>query len=684
MYPDPSAKLVARKAIEFLGSLNLLINNAGIPGWSKWWLNSHWFEIRIKSAYRRFGKAGDIMKRTWTAVLVAMMSFCGWQACLAQLSIGGAPPPGAGIPFGGGSSPIVQIGNDPTFGPICQGPRGVAPCSYIMAFEGIAKRIPVQQVGTDPWGNPVCTGELGNGPCQAIQGYILNKVLSGIQVQQVDVVPSVGPICAGPLGPGPCDAVRLYLVQIQLGLLTPPGPLNQIAGFDPRQGSLCSTQAGIIPCAMAQQQFLDNLGGPLPAQTSFGVPINQPAQDLAIACARKTGMNPVAFAGCTGRQIILTGEQQSILDCAVQSHTAPDFARCAAPHAGIKIPSSTNITVRCAMKADGDVDTFAECAGKSYANRALAKDEKAALSCVSEANGDPSDFAKCAGSYLVGAKATADQRKAILCAAQSEGDALAFAHCAGASSLSSDQRVVADCAMSSGGDKDEFLSCAASRYAGQNLSKDQQKALSCAAQSGGDFEGFAVCAGPALLGANQSADQKVALKCAAQSKGDATGFAVCAGANMFNLQLNPEQQIAVQCVVSTGGQPYAAAGCMASRLTARELTKCFTDGFGGSGCFGDSNDLVGKDGWVGRNLGQLAGGPNSVINYPNQIWGGDNSFVRNPGQIFGGNNSFVRNPSQFWGGNNSVFNNPSQLLPKPPPPVQVGKIGNTRICLPWC
>lgn len=90
------------------------------------------------------------------------------------------------------------------------------------------------------------------------------------------------------------------------------------------------------------------------------------------------------------------------------------------------------------------------------------------------------------------------------------------------------------------------------------------------------------------------------------------------------MNLNPEQQITVQCVVSTGGQPYAAAGCIATRLIALELVKCATEGFGGDGCFGDSNDLVGKDGWVGRTIGQVAGGPNSVINDPDQIWGGSN------------------------------------------------------------
>jgi hypothetical protein len=105
-----------------------------------------------------------------------------------------------------------------------------------------------------------------------------------------------------------------------------------------------------------------------------------------------------------------------------------------------------------------------------------------------------------------------------------------------------------------------------------------------------------------------------------------------------------------------------------------------TDGVGGKGCFGDSNDLVGKNGWVRKTMGQIAGGPNSLINNPDQIWGGDNSFVRNPGQIFGGDNSFVRNPGQIFGGSNSVFNKPSQLIPKP----KISFGGGKRKCKPFC
>jgi hypothetical protein len=38
----------------------------------------------------------------------------------------------------------------------------------------------------------------------------------------------------------------------------------------------------------------------------------------------------------------------------------------------------------------------------------------------------------------------------------------------------------------------------------------------------------------------------------------------------------------------------------------RELGKCVTDGIGGpNGCFGDGNDLVGRDGWTARSFNNI-------------------------------------------------------------------------------
>lgn len=89
-----------------------------------------------------------------------------------------------------------------------------------------------------------------------------------------------------------------------------------------------------------------------------------------------------------------------------------------------------------------------------------------------------------------------------------------------------------------------------------------------------------------------------------------------------------EQEVFAGCAVSTGGQPYAFAGCVGSQLTKMELQKCFTHGIGGSGCFGQnntvvkfvnnawkdvtegpgpSNDLLGRDGFIGRKLRDAEG-----------------------------------------------------------------------------
>jgi hypothetical protein len=166
------------------------------------------------------------------------------------------------------------------------------------------------------------------------------------------------------------------------------------------------------------------------------------------------------------------------------------------------------------------------------------------------------------------------------------------------------------------------------------------------------------------------------VSCAASSQG-LTSFALCA----TSPAMNEEWRIAAECAAQTGGNPAGFAGCTAGRLTVRELTKCFT-GTIGKDCFGPNNTIVlgltnafndmlhgpGENNEIVKAvkaIGDLTGGPNSVINKPGQIWGGPNSMINNPGQIWGGSNSVFNNPKQIWGGPNSVFNNPRQLLGGP-------------------
>lgn len=284
-----------------------------------------------------------------------------------------------------------------------------------------------------------------------------------------------------------------------------------------------------------------------------------------------------------------------------------------------------------------NVDTFLTC---THGALVLNHDSATLVSCAEQSNGDTRNLALCAGRGLLGSRLTPTQMKAVTCATSNN------------SSI------------------EEFAGCVTNGMASNYLSRQQQQVLGCAMNYGAGSGTFASCAGQAFFGGQVTPETQAAIDCAMQSQGNVTQFGGCAANKFLNMHLNPEQQIALQCVVSSGGQPYVAAGCTASQLTGRELQKCFTQGIGGrSGCFGDNNDLVGRNGFVVRNIAALAGGPNSVINNPAQILGGPNSVFNNPRQVLGGPNSVV---------NQALRNVPS------PPPIQVGKIGGHRVCIPWC
>lgn len=271
--------------------------------------------------------------------------------------------------------------------------------------------------------------------------------------------------------------------------------------------------------------------------------------------------------------------------------------------------------------------------------------------CAQQANGDITAFARCTGGDVI-----LPRRDQVLirCAEDnSNGTVLEFATCAAPTAgikLNEDQRAAVGCASSANGDQDSFLNCLGNAVVNNHLNSTQRDALDCVTQYDGGASSLASCAAEKMFSANATPEERIAVNCAAESEGDAEQFGICAGTAYMNLRLNPEQQIAVECTVGTGGQLYATAGCIATRLTGRELEKCAANGFGSDGCFGDTNDLFGYKGWTARTLKTLAGGPNSVFNNPAQIWGGSNSMFNNPQQIWGGSNSLFNNPQQIWGG----------------------------------
>lgn len=126
-------------------------------------------------------------------------------------------------------------------------------------------------------------------------------------------------------------------------------------------------------------------------------------------------------------------------------------------------------------------------------------------------------------------------------------------------------------------------------------------AAQCFESAGKDSGEFAECIAPRVL--NKEAAK--AWKCFKKSKSSAAGLACAAGAN-------EELIIAVNCAVATGGQPHATATCIGSKLLEREIGKCFSEGFGGDGCFGKNNFLRKLTDEV-KALSSRAFGKNSLV-----------------------------------------------------------------------
>ncbi|MDZ5448257.1 hypothetical protein [Labrys sp. ZIDIC5] len=189
------------------------------------------------------------------------------------------------------------------------------------------------------------------------------------------------------------------------------------------------------------------------------------------------------------------------------------------------------------------------------------------------------------------------------------------------------------------------------------MDEKTRQSVACLAKAGTDRAALASCAAGAVL--NPDAARLVG--CASDSSGP-TAFAICAAGPY----MNEEWRIAAECAVETGGNPVGFAGCTAGQLTIRELTKCF-NGQIGKDCFGPNNTIIvgyrnafhdltqgpGKNNDIVKALeaiGQLTGGPNSVVNNPKQILPGPGSVFNQPGQIFGGDGSVFHDPGQITRG----------------------------------
>lgn len=155
-----------------------------------------------------------------------------------------------------------------------------------------------------------------------------------------------------------------------------------------------------------------------------------------------------------------------------------------------------------------------------------------------------------------------------------------------------------------------------------------------------------------------------------QNRGSYVQMGVCAAGG----GLTPEQQVLVQCAITSGGQPYVMAGCVGTQLTANEIQKCFDQGIGGRGCFGDNNTAVIfiKNYWQ-----DVTRGPGENNEYRKAV---QRNILGPLNDLATGN--IGQSDQSVW---RQVGLPPVIIRPPPsPPPVQLGTVGGRRVCVPWC
>jgi hypothetical protein len=170
-----------------------------------------------------------------------------------------------------------------------------------------------------------------------------------------------------------------------------------------------------------------------------------------------------------------------------------------------------------------------------------------------------------------------DVSRAAQCFADSDQNTVGTCLLGESKEVRSAQQII-NCVLTSTDETSSLISNCTNGVVGANTAH----ALSCAVAAGSDRLGLAKCAAGAVL----PPETARLVSCAATSQG-ATSFALCSAAPA----MNEEWRIAAECAVQSGGQPYVFAGCTATRLTVRELTKCFTGQFG-KDCYGPNNTLV--------------------------------------------------------------------------------------------
>ncbi|MCP3392015.1 hypothetical protein NLM27_24790 [Bradyrhizobium sp. CCGB12] len=357
--------------------------------------------------------------------------------------------------------------------------------------------------------------------------------------------------------------------------------------------------------------------------------VNDPNLALQVGCAIRGTPSAESVLACNPSAEI-KAKADKIRDCVKQAGGYATAAGCVTAD----LPDAQKKLAECLTKTNSATGS-ADCLGNLSPDYAKAKQ---LFDCMS--SGGKGTWTNCA-------------------ATAAGGDAARAANCVGDGSKSSTD--VALCLL---GDKPEVRTaqhvrtCISSGRSASSLIANcadgildakTSQVLSCVSNANGDKAQLAGCAAGAVL----PPDAARVVSCATTSSG-ATSFALCAAGPA----MNEEWRIAAECAVETGGNPIGFAGCTATQLTINELTKCFKGSIGTS-CFGQNNTIVLTLTNAFNDLTKGPGPNNEIvkaIRAVGEITGGPNSVINNPRQLLGGSSSMINNPSQIWGGDNSVFN----------------------------
>ncbi|MGE3781588.1 MAG: hypothetical protein AB7H71_02445, partial [Alphaproteobacteria bacterium] len=279
---------------------------------------------------------------------------------------------------------------------------------------------------------------------------------------------------------------------------------------------------------------------------------------------------------------------------------------------------------RAALNCQSEIQNGKEAFAKCWTRQIATTKQKEILDCWDKTD-TYSSFAICANKDNMGDR----EYRIANCAETFHRDRITsnFAKCISQGEFSEENQRLINCAIDHGQNYSATLTCAATSY----LTPEQRRLYQCVTNNRNNYTAAGMC----IAGDMLTPEQRRITGCVLNNRGNYAQIGVCAAGN----NLTSEQQVFASCAISTGGQPYAFAACVGGQLTINELEKCFNDGIGGSGCFGrnniltkavsnafkditegpgPNNDLLGRDGWVGRTAreirdGRPLGGPNAAI-----------------------------------------------------------------------